>query len=198
MKVYKKVMDVTAFIEKLVLVLTFLLIVALTFCNVVARKVFHHSWGFTEEIVVAVFVLLSLLAVGLAARSGELVNLSLLPDHIHGFRKKVIGVISNIFCLIYAVILTYEGVGRVMADHTTSPILHINKSIFWGFIVVGGLSMIIHFIENTVELCLGKAEGVMSGEKGIYLEEANEMEESIEKADNLVVSGDDDNGEDRQ
>ena len=54
MKVYKKIMDIVTVIENIVLTLSMILVTALTFGNVVARKVFHHSWGFTEEIVIAV------------------------------------------------------------------------------------------------------------------------------------------------
>ena len=82
MKVYKKIMNGLAFVEKLVLVLSTILIVVLTVGNVLSRKVLHQSWSFTEELVVAVFVLITLLAAALAARDGELVNLSLLPDRL--------------------------------------------------------------------------------------------------------------------
>ena len=90
MKVYKKIMNGVAFVEKLILVLSTILIVVLTVGNVLSRKILHQSWSFTEELVVAVFVLITLLAAALAARDGELVNLSLLPDRQIGrpsFRK---------------------------------------------------------------------------------------------------------------
>ena len=76
MKVYKKIMNGVAFVEKLILVLSTILIVVLTVGNVLSRKILHQSWSFTEELVVAVFVLITLLAAALAARDGELVNLS--------------------------------------------------------------------------------------------------------------------------
>ena len=67
MKIYKGIMRVITVIENAVLAVSMLLVLVLTFGNVVARKVFNHSWGFTDEIVVAVFVLISLLAAGVAA-----------------------------------------------------------------------------------------------------------------------------------
>ena len=45
-------------------------------------KVIHRSWSFTEELVVAVFVLITLMAAALACREGELVNLSLVTDRL--------------------------------------------------------------------------------------------------------------------
>ena len=71
MKVYKKIMNGVAFVEKLILVLSTILIVVLTVGNVLSRKILHQSWSFTEELVVAVFVLITLLAAALAARDGR-------------------------------------------------------------------------------------------------------------------------------
>jgi TRAP-type C4-dicarboxylate transport system permease small subunit len=153
MKVYKKIMDIITVIENIVLSLSMVLVTVLTFGNVVARKVFHHSWGFTEEIVVAVFVLISLLAAGVAARSGELVNLALLPDNVGPKAKKVLNVISTVICTAYSLLLAWEGYGRIQVDHTLSPILHIPKTIFWSFVVIGGISLALHFVENCIDFC---------------------------------------------
>ena len=48
MKVYKKLMNALAAVEKVVLVVTTLLILVLTVGNVFSRKVIHRSWSFTE------------------------------------------------------------------------------------------------------------------------------------------------------
>lgn len=77
MKIYKKIMNALAAVEKIVLVISTLLILVLTVGNVFSRKVIHRSWSFTEELVVAVFVLITLLAAALACREGELVSLTL-------------------------------------------------------------------------------------------------------------------------
>ena len=90
MKVYKKIMNGVAFVEKLILVLSTILIVVLTVGNVLSRKILHQSWSFTEELVVAVFVLITLLAAALAARDGELVNLSLLPDRLSAKARRIL------------------------------------------------------------------------------------------------------------
>ena len=154
MKVYKKIMDIVTVIENIVLTLSMVLVTALTFGNVVARKVFHHSWGFTEEIGIAVFVLISLLAAGVAARTGGLVNLALLPDNVGPKGKKVLNVISTIICTIYSLILAWEGWGRMQVESMLSPILHIPKTVFWSFVLIGGISLALHFVENCIDLCM--------------------------------------------
>ena len=60
MKGYKKLMDFVALVEKAVLAATMILILVLTVGNVFSRKVIHQSWSFTEDLVVAIFVLITL------------------------------------------------------------------------------------------------------------------------------------------
>lgn len=151
MKIYKKIMGIVVKIENAVLALSILLVLVLTFGNVIARKIFQHSLGFTEEITVAVFVLISLLGAGVAARDGGLVNLSLIPDRLGKKGKNVLQILSTVVCLFYSVVLTAEGINRVRVDHTLSPILHIPKSFFWIFVVIGGVSLTLHFIENCLD-----------------------------------------------
>ena len=49
MKIYKKIMNALAAVEKIILVISTLLILVLTVGNVFSRKVIHRSWSFTEE-----------------------------------------------------------------------------------------------------------------------------------------------------
>ena len=150
MKTYKKIMRVVVQVENVILALAMVLVLVLTFGNVIARKIFQHSWGFTEEITVAVFVLISMLAAGVAARKGELVQLSILQDMLGIKGKKVLNILQTIVCVIYSLVLVYEGFHRMTIDGTSSPILHIAKSVFWFFIVIGGVSLALHFAENCV------------------------------------------------
>lgn len=151
MRTYKKIMNAVTVVEHFVLAVSLLLVLVLTFGNVIMRKVFQHSLGFTEELTVAVFVLISMLAAGVAARSGELVSLTILPDALDRNGRKVLNLIRTVCCVAYSALLTVEGLGRMAADSTYTPILHIAKSLFWGFIAVGGISLMLHFIENCID-----------------------------------------------
>lgn len=150
MKTYKKIMSIVSTIEGIILAVSLILVTALAFGNVVGRKLLNHSWGFTEEITVAVFVLISLLGAGLASRTGELVNLALLPDMVGKKGKKVLKFISSIVCLIYSAIMLHEGWMIMAKDIKLSPILYIPVKYFDAFVVIGAISLIIHFIENCV------------------------------------------------
>ena len=109
MKTYKKIMDVLASIEKLILVVSTILILVLTVGNVFSRKVIHRSWSFTEELVVAVFVLITLLAAALACREGELVSLNLVTERLPSKTKKPIAILVTVLSVIFTEILFYYG-----------------------------------------------------------------------------------------
>ena len=121
MKVYKKIMNGVAFVEKLILVLSTILIVVLTVGNVLSRKILHQSWSFTEELVVAVFVLITLLAAALAARDGELVNLSLLPDRLSAKARRILLVVNTVFSVAFTVVLFKYGMDKVLTHVPGSP-----------------------------------------------------------------------------
>ena len=141
MKVYKKLMNALAAVEKIVLVISTLLILVLTVGNVFSRKVIHRSWSFTEELVVAVFVLITLLAAALACREkGGLVSLTLVTDRL-------------------SAILFKYGMDKVLtqlANGKRTFVLNWPEWIFWSFVPIGAGCMILHFIEYCLDFCLKK------------------------------------------
>ena len=156
MKVYKKIMDVLAAAEKLILAASTLLILVLTVGNVFSRKVIHRSWSFTEELVVAVFVLITLMAAALACREGELVSLTLVTDRLPGKTKKPVVVLVTVLSVIFTVILFKYGMDKVLtqlANGKRTFVLNWPEWIFWSFVPIGAVCMILHFVEYCIDFC---------------------------------------------
>ena len=156
MKVYKKIMDVLAAAEKLILAASTLLILVLTVGNVFSRKVIHRSWSFTEELVVAVFVLITLMAAALACREGELVSLTLVTDRLPGKTKKPVVVLVTVLSVIFTVILFKYGRDKVrtqLANGKRTFVLNWPEWIFWSFVPIGSVCMILHFVEYCIDFC---------------------------------------------
>ncbi|MFR3548781.1 TRAP transporter small permease [Blautia sp.] len=156
MKVYKKIMDVLASAEKLILAASTLLILVLTVGNVFSRKVIHRSWSFTEELVVAVFVLITLMAAALACREGELVSLTLVTDRLPGKTKKPVVVLVTVLSVIFTVILFKYGMDKVLtqlANGKRTFVLNWPEWIFWSFVPIGSVCMILHFVEYCIDFC---------------------------------------------
>ena len=158
MKVYKKLMNALAAVEKVVLVISTLLILVLTVGNVFSRKVIHRSWSFTEELVVAVFVLITLLAAALSCREGGLVSLTLVTDRLPKKLKKPSVILITVLSIIFSVILFKYGMDKVLtqlANGKRTFVLNWPEWIFWSFVPIGAGCMILHFIEYCLDVCFG-------------------------------------------
>ena len=156
MKIYKKIMNALAAVEKIVLVISTLLILVLTVGNVFSRKVIHRSWSFTEELVVAVFVLITLLAAALACREGELVSLTLVTDRLPKKLKKPSVILITVLSIIFSVILFKYGMDKVITQLQNGKrtfVLNWPEWIFWSFVPIGAVCMILHFIEFCLDFC---------------------------------------------
>ena len=160
MKTYKKLMNALAAVEKVILVIATLLILVLTVGNVLSRYVIHRSWSFTEELVVAVFVLITLLAAALACREQDgLVSLTLVTDRLPEKMKKPSVILSTILCVIFTAILFRFGMDKVLtqlANGKRTFVLNWPEWIFWSFVPIGSGCMILHFIEFCIDFCTDK------------------------------------------
>lgn len=162
MKTYKSIMNLIAAVEKAILVVTMLLILVLTVGNVFSRKVIHQSWSFTEEIVVAVFVLITLLAAALACREGDLVNLTLLTDRLPAKAKKPLLILVTVLCVVFSAILFKYGMEKVITQLENGKrtfVLNWPEWIFWSFVPIGAACMVLHFIEYCIDFCAKDKEG---------------------------------------
>lgn len=161
MKAYKKIMDVIAMIEKIVLLISTLLILVLTVGNVFSRKVIHQSWSFTEELVVAVFVLITLVATALACREGELVNLTLFTEKLSKKAQTIVLFINTALCVFFTSVLFIYGMNKVITQLENGKrtfVLNWPEWIFWSFVPIGAACMILHFIEYLVDYCAKEKE----------------------------------------
>ena len=161
MKAYKKIMDIIALIEKVILLLSTLLILVLTVGNVFSRKVIHQSWSFTEELVVAVFVLITLVATALACREGELVNLTLFTEKLSKKAQTIMLFINTALCVFFTTVLFVYGLDKVitqMENGKRTFVLNWPEWIFWSFVPIGAACMILHFIEYLVDYCAKEKE----------------------------------------
>ena len=161
MKAYKKIMDIIALIEKIILLISTLLILVLTVGNVFSRKVIHQSWSFTEELVVAVFVLITLVATALACREGELVNLTLFTEKLSKKAQTVVLFINTALCVFFTTVLFIYGMDKVitqMENGKRTFVLNWPEWIFWSFVPIGAACMILHFIEYLIDYCTKEKE----------------------------------------
>ena len=121
----------------------------------------HQSWSFTEELVVAIFVLITLLGAALSAREGGLVGLNLVTERLPKSAKKPVVILITIFSVLFMGILFYYGMDKVLAQLANQKrtfVLNWPEWIFWSFVPIGAGCMILHFIEFCLDECTKKED----------------------------------------
>lgn len=166
MSVYKKIMSVIAGIEKVVLSAVLVFVTAITFANVVVRKLSSSQFAWTEELVINLFVLLIMLGCALSAREGGLISLSLVYDRLKTGARKVFISIITVASLAFWVIIAQTGFDKVLnqissGKHTSS--LNWPEWIFTIFLPIGAIFLMLHTVEFFVDNVIG--DGLKAGEE---------------------------------
>ena len=163
MKAYKKIMGGIAEFENIVTSLVLVFVTAITFANVVVRKVSDSQFAWTEELVINLFVLLIMMGCARGAREGSLISLSLVFDRLKIGGKKVLVVIATVVNTAFWALLLWTGWEKVLSQmesgkHTSS--LGWPEWVFTIFLPIGCIFLILHTIEYLVDVLHGDADCV--------------------------------------
>lgn len=168
MKAYKSIMNGVASLEKIVLSVITVFITAITFINVVVRKLTDSQFAWSEELVINLFVLTIMLGCALAIREGSMITLSLVFDRLKLGGKKVFVVIITIANAAFWILLLKTGWDKVLSQiasgkHTTS--LNWPEWVFTIFLPIGSIFLILHTIEYLIDFMSGNI-GAAEEEEG--------------------------------
>ena len=163
MKAYKKIMDVVAELEKIVTSVILVFVTALTFVNVLVRKLSNSQFAWTEELVINLFVLLIMLGCGLCAREGSLISLSLIFDRLKVKGRKIFVAIITVANTAFWMILLKTGYDKVltqMANGKLTSSLGWHEWVFTIFLPIGSVFLILHTIEFFIDTMRGESDCV--------------------------------------
>ncbi len=161
MKVYKKIMDVIAECEKIVVSAVLVFVTVITFINVLVRKLTTSQFAWSEELVINLFVLLIMLGCALCVRDGSLITLSLVFDRLKLAGKKVLVIICTVAdCVFWAFIFKagYDKVLTVMANGKLTSSLRWPEWVFQIFLPIGAVFLLLHTIEYCIDFMSAKPE----------------------------------------
>lgn len=150
-KKLKKIMDN---IEEYIVAGSLFTMTAIAFANVLSRKLFKASWSFTEEITTNLFILASMLGAAIAAKRGSHLGLSLLTDLFPKKHQKYVVLISSLAAVVFCIVLITNGFVIVKQEYATgqlTPALGWPEWIFGTFVPVGGIFILIRFIQAGVQ-----------------------------------------------
>ena len=115
-------------LEEGALVLTFAVMTVVAFANVITRYVIQYSLAFTEELVVSLFVWLTLLGTAVAFREGSHLAFTYLVDRAPRPVRRLSLAVTAVLTLALFALLLYFGVGQINNERlmgTTSEALAI-------------------------------------------------------------------------
>ena len=161
MKIYGKIMDLLAMIEKIILIVTGLGTTVITFLAVVGRKTGWYKFTWSEEIVINVFIIMIMCGCALAARDGGLISLSLIYDAVPLKGKKIIATISGAVSVVFYGIVIKTGFDKVatqMATNKRTSILLWPEWVFMIFLPIGAILLLLHTLEYLMKVYAMKEE----------------------------------------
>lgn len=162
MKAYKKLMDWIAVLEKLILSAVLAFITAVTFANVVVRKLTNGQFAWTEELVINLFVLTIMLGCALSIREGGMISLSLIYDRVGPKVKKIFASIITAANLVFWALLLKTGADKVLsqvASGKRTSILNWPEWVFTIFLPLGAAILILHTIEYFLDVMAAPERG---------------------------------------
>lgn len=161
MKIYGKIMDLLAMIEKIILIVTGLGTTVITFLAVVGRKTGWYKFTWSEEIVINVFIIMIMCGCALAARGGGLISLSLIYDAVPLKGKKIIATIAGAVSVVFYGIVIKTGFDKVatqMATNKRTSILLWPEWVFMIFLPIGAILLLLHTLEYLMKVYAMKEE----------------------------------------
>lgn len=156
---YKKIACKVAVVERHVINLLLFFDVVLTVANVVSRYLLHLKWSFTEEIVVALLVLMSLIGAALCAREkGGLIDMTIVTSKLPPRVQLVQDCVVTVLLILFGAVLVRYGIVRCIqqaASHQTTTTLQLPEWYYSSFVPIGGGLLCFHSLEHLLD-CIGK------------------------------------------
>lgn len=155
----KKLYSTIVWFEKGILIVALILMVIVTFAQVVARFVLHHPLSWSAEMARYLFVWITLMGASLAITKGSHFGIDVFANCLPVKLRKAVSVLTYVVILSFAVIMIIYGIQVVKFTWIQfSPALHIRMSFPYLAIPVAGVFMIIHVIEAFTRYLKGEGE----------------------------------------
>lgn len=155
-KAYKTFMKGFLLIEEIITVILLAVVTILTFGNVLSRYILPTSWSFTEEVVINLFAILSMMgAAMLASRDGGLVSMALLNNALNDKGKRILNLIDVVIGVIFFAMIFYYGLQRTEMLYTTNKVTDVLRMPEWIFncfaLVIASVCFWLHYLEFALD-----------------------------------------------
>lgn len=147
-------MKIVKWFEDWVVILSFMVIVIVTFINVLSRYIFQASLAFTEEITINLLVVLTMMGAVVGIRLGAHLGFTYIVENVKGSARKSLIIIGSALMIVFLAVLLIWG-GEMMINQAirgrATPSLGIPQWLFTLSIPLAGLFGIIRSIQAARE-----------------------------------------------
>ena len=146
MKVIEKFMEN---IENYICIVTFTIMLSLTFVNVVSRFGLHMSLSFTEEIVTSLFVLASLAGASIAIREKAHLGLDFFTSFCGEKTQDTLAIVATIVSMGFCAVVLYYGILMVIQEYVSKQVSATMQWPEWIYgmtVPVGSFMLIIRYL----------------------------------------------------
>jgi TRAP-type C4-dicarboxylate transport system permease small subunit len=147
----KKIGDIYNHIEEIFLVICILIMVVVTFLQVVMRYVFNNSLSWSEELARILFIWVSWIGISFGQKRAEHIKIVLVTDRLKGKVKEAVLFIADICTLAILVIILIKGIqitDKIYNMASTTPALYIPKWITYASVPISCGLMSIRVIKD--------------------------------------------------
>lgn len=147
-------MRIVKWFEDWVVILSFMMIVIVTFINVLSRYIFQSSLAFTEEITINLLVVLTMMGAVVGIRLGAHLGFTYLVENAKATTRRTLILVSTALMIVFLAVLLIWG-GEMMIHQAirgrATPSLGIPQWLFTLSIPLAGLLGIIRSIQAARE-----------------------------------------------
>lgn len=155
-------MKVLDYFEEILLFISFVVITAVTFINILSRNFMQLSLSFTEEVTINLLVLLTFVGTSLGVRRFAHLGFTLLYDKGSSTMKRIVVIVSSATSFLLFAVLLYFGVDMTifqMQIGQTTPALNLPQWIWSLALPIGTLLCLIRTVQALfIELKVVKEE----------------------------------------
>lgn len=137
----------------------------IAFGNVLSRYVFHASFAATEEVIVNLFVWMTVLGIAMAFEKGSHLSMTMVTERLSPRGKAIANIVAAVIGIILFVIIDYYSFREIYRNltiyHTRSEALDIPVWIYTAGIPVFSIFIfknLIKSILNSLKLASGGAK----------------------------------------
>lgn len=141
-------------IENIIVVVTSVIMLVLTFANVVSRYFLHMSLAFTDEIVTALFVIASLAGASIAIRKSAHVGLDFVTSFFPQKVQKLCLMLGCVLGMVFCAILFKLGLDMVIQEFVMKQISETMKWPAWIYgstVPVGAALLLIRYLVTLID-----------------------------------------------